>query len=123
MGREIEVGPAAELTPGKVVGAGPYAVGNREGKLFAVSRRCRHLFADLANGHIANDGCLVCPWHGSKYDVKSGRMVRGPQGIFRKIPGLDQFYIGLTRVLPLGRGRVTQRDGTLFVGRGRPKKD
>jgi len=122
MTSETRVGPASDLPPGKVTGAGIWAVGNVDGEYFAVTRRCRHLFADLANGHIANDGCLVCPWHGSKYDVKSGRMVRGPQGIFRKIPGLDQFYIGLTRVLPLGRGRVTQRDGTLFVDRGRPKK-
>ena len=115
MGREIEVGPAAELTPGKVVGAGPYAVGNAEGKLFAVSRRCRHLFADLANGRIDKDGCLVCPWHGSKYDVDTGRMVRGPQGVFAKIPGLDPLYIALTRVLPLRRGTVAERNGKVYV--------
>ena len=39
MAREREVGPAAELIPGKVVGVGPYAVGNSEGAYFAVSRR------------------------------------------------------------------------------------
>jgi 3-phenylpropionate/trans-cinnamate dioxygenase ferredoxin component len=115
MGREIEVGPAAELTPGKIVGAGPYAVGNAEGKLFAVSRRCRHLFADLANGRVDKDGCLVCPCHGSKYDVDTGRMVRGPQGAFAKIPGLDPFYVALTRVLPLRRGSVAERNGKVYV--------
>ena len=78
MADEIKVGPASELTPGKVVGAGQYAVGNSKGQLFAVSRRCRHLFADLAKGRIDKDGCLVCPWHGAKYDVATGRMVRGP---------------------------------------------
>jgi nitrite reductase/ring-hydroxylating ferredoxin subunit len=112
---EVEVGPASELTPGKVVGAGHYAVGNAGGELFAVSRRCRHLFADLAEGRIDPDGCLVCPWHGSKYDVKTGRMVRGPQGVFAKIPGLDPGYIALTKVLPLRRGTVEVRDGTVFV--------
>jgi nitrite reductase/ring-hydroxylating ferredoxin subunit len=121
MTSETRVGPASDLPPGKVTGAGPWAVGNVEGEYFAVTRRCRHLFADLGNGHIAKDGCLVCPWHGSKYDVKTGRMVRGPQGFFRKIPGLDPFYIALTRVLPLGRGRVTERDGTLFVSRDQAK--
>ena len=115
MGREIEVGPASELTPGKVVGAGPYAVGNAEGKRFAVSRRCRHLFADLANGRIDKDGCLVCPWHGSKYDVETGRMVRGPQGVYAKIPGLDALNKALTRILPLRRAQVVERDGALFV--------
>jgi nitrite reductase/ring-hydroxylating ferredoxin subunit len=119
---EQEVGPALDLPPGKVTGAGIWAVGNVGGDYFAVTRRCRHLYADLARGHIAKDGCLVCPWHGSKYDVKTGRMVRGPQGIFRRIPGLSRSFILLTRVLPLGRGRVVERDGMLFVrpGRSRP---
>jgi nitrite reductase/ring-hydroxylating ferredoxin subunit len=112
---ETEVGPASELAPGTVVGAGPYAVGNVDGVRFAVSRRCRHLFADLARGRIDRDGCLVCPWHGSAYDVTTGRMVRGPQGVFAKIPGLDPFYVELTKVLPLRRGAVTVRDGTVFV--------
>jgi nitrite reductase/ring-hydroxylating ferredoxin subunit len=115
MAHEMEVAPISELTPGTVVGAGRYAVGNANGELFAVTRRCRHLYADLANGRIDKDGCLVCPWHGSKYDVKTGRMVRGPQGIFAKIPGLDAATIALTWVLPLGRAEVTVRDGTVYV--------
>lgn len=115
MAGENEVGATADLTPGIVRGAGPYAVGNADGELFAVTRRCRHLRADLANGSIDDDGCLVCPWHGAKYDVTTGQMTRGPQGVFAKIPGLDASYRLLTRVLPLGRGEVTERDGTLFV--------
>lgn len=54
--------PAAHVAPGEVTGAGGYAVGNN-GDYFAVSRRCRHLRADLAGGIIDADGCLVCPWH------------------------------------------------------------
>lgn len=110
-----EVGPEGSIPPGTVTGAGRYAVGNIDGELFAVTRRCRHLLADLADGSIDEDGCLVCPWHGSKYDVATGRMVRGPQGIFAKIPGLGFAFKTLTRVLPLGRGKVTERDGTLYV--------
>jgi nitrite reductase/ring-hydroxylating ferredoxin subunit len=112
---ELELGPASELPPGTVKGAGSYAVGNADGELFAVTRRCRHLFADLAGGSIDEAGCLVCPWHGSKYDVKTGRMVLGPQGVFAKIPGLGLAYKALTLVLPLGRGKVVKRGGTLFV--------
>ena len=115
MTAEIEVGTESELMPGTVLGAGRYAVGNSDGHLFAVTRRCRHLGADLARGRIDRDGCLVCPWHASKYDVATGRMVRGPQGVFAKIPGLGAFFKGLTRVLPLGRGEVSVRDGKVFV--------
>jgi len=42
-------------------------------------------------------------------------MVLGPQSGFEKVPGLDTFYKGVTVVLPLGRGRVVERDGTLYV--------
>jgi len=115
MSREHEVGRTADLAPGAVTGAGPYAVGNIGGEFFAVSRRCRHLGADLANGALDEQGRLVCPWHQATYDVHTGRMVRGPQGIFAKVPGLGAAYRALTGVLPLHRGRVLERDGCLFV--------
>ncbi len=110
-----EVGPASELPPGTVTGAARWAAGNSQGDLFAVTRRCRHLYADLAHGSIDSKGCLVCPWHGSRYDVKTGRMVRGPQGVFAKIPGLGRAFVALTRVVPLFRGTVVDRGGTLYV--------
>ena len=112
---EVEVGPASELGPGEVKGAGRFAVGNADGELFAVTRRCRHLLADLADGSIDDEGCLTCPWHGAKYDTSTGRMVRGPQGLFARIPGLGTAFKALTLVLPLGRGKVTERDGTLYA--------
>ena len=115
MRREHEVGRTADLAPGAVTGAGPYAVGNIGGEFFAVSRRCRHLGADLADGALDDQGRLVCPWHQATYDVHTGRMVRGPQGIFAKVPGLGAAYRALTGVLPLHRGRVLERDGCLFV--------
>ena len=117
MSAEQRVGPATDLPPGRVVGVGRYAVGNVGGRYFAVSRRCRHLGADLAGGHIDEGGCLVCPWHQSAYDVQSGRMVRGPQGVYAKVPGLGFGYRMLTRVLPLGRAAVAERDGDLYLRR------
>ena len=115
MSTEHEVGPSSELPPGAVTGVGPWAVGNAGGELFALSRRCRHLGADLANGTVDGQGRLVCPWHASAYDVRSGRMVRGPQGVFAKVPGLGAAYRALTKVLPLQRGEVVERNGCLFV--------
>jgi nitrite reductase/ring-hydroxylating ferredoxin subunit len=106
--------PAASIPEGTVTGVEGYAVGNN-GQYFAVGRRCRHLRADLAGGSIDADGCLVCPWHGAKYDVGTGQMVRGPQGIFAKIPGLGMGFKALTRVFPLSRGTVEQRDAALYI--------
>jgi nitrite reductase/ring-hydroxylating ferredoxin subunit len=104
-----------EFDHGEVKAVGAYAVGMSNGRPFAVSRRCRHLGADLAGGHVDDRGRLVCPWHSSAYDVGTGRMVRGPQGVFAKIPGLGWAYKSLTRVVPLKRGRVSEQDGCLYV--------
>jgi 3-phenylpropionate/trans-cinnamate dioxygenase ferredoxin component len=112
---EHHVGKVEDITSGTVVGAGPYAAGNIDGSYFAVSRRCRHLRADLAGGSIDENGCLVCPWHRSAYDVETGRMVRGPQGVFAAIPGLGSGFKLLTRVLPLRRGVVERRGADLYV--------
>jgi nitrite reductase/ring-hydroxylating ferredoxin subunit len=106
--------PAADVPEGTVTAAGKHALGNN-GTYFAVGRRCRHLRADLAGGSIDPDGCLVCPWHQAKYDVSTGRMVRGPQGVFAKIPGLGASYIALTKVWPLARGTVERRGGDLHI--------
>lgn len=115
MTAETRVGPVDELPAGKVTGAGRWAVGNTGDEKFAVGRRCRHLRADLDGGSIDTDGCLICPWHQAKYDVHTGRMVRGPQGIFAKIPGLEAMQKALTALAPLRRGTVTERDTTLYV--------
>ena len=105
--------PASKVPPGTVTGVEGYAVGDN-GEYFAVGRKCRHLRADLAEGSVDADGCLVCPWHQSAYDVRTGQMVRGPQGSFAKVPGLDAFFRALTKAWPLKRGTVT-RDGDDLV--------
>ena len=98
--------PRTEVPPDSVTGVDGYAVGDN-GEYFAVGRRCRHLRADLAEGSIDDDGCLVCPWHQAKYDVKTGAMTRGPQGVFAKVPGLEAGFRALTRAWPLRRGTVS----------------
>jgi len=114
MGEEL-VGNADELGPGSVRGVGDWAVLNVDGRRYAVSRRCRHLRADLAKGSIDADGCLVCPWHRAAYDPASGRMTVGPQGGFERVPGLGSVFKGLTKVVPLGTAKVIERDGQVFV--------
>jgi len=115
--------PAAELTPGQVRRAGGWAVGNRDGELFAVSRRCRHQLGDLAAGSIDADGCLVCPWHQARYDVTSGEMVEGPKGFLGyhgRTPGYSQLVKAYSRLLRLRVAHVV-RVGAEVVVRRSPK--
>ncbi|GAB2906647.1 hypothetical protein GCM10027047_01050 [Rhodococcus aerolatus] len=97
---------------------GRWAVGTSGGEDFAVSRRCRHQLADLSRGTVDADGCLVCPWHQSRYDVRSGRMVSGPRGLFGyhgPTPGYTRVVLAVGRVLRLAVGRVERREGRVSV--------
>jgi nitrite reductase/ring-hydroxylating ferredoxin subunit len=110
--------PAGELPPGAVRRAGPWAVGNRDGELFAVSRRCRHQLADLAQGSIDGNGCLVCPWHQSRYDVRTGAMVEGPRGFLMyhgPTPGYTQLVRGYGKWLRLKVGSALRRGDDIVV--------
>jgi nitrite reductase/ring-hydroxylating ferredoxin subunit len=93
-------------------------VGNRDGELFAVSRRCRHQLADLSEGSLDADGCLVCPWHQSRYDVRSGAMVSGPRGFLGyhgPAPGYAQLVTLLGRAVPLRVRRAVRRGPDVVV--------
>lgn len=109
--------PAAELPPGAVRRAGSWTVVNRGGDLRAVSSRCRHQLADLSAGSLDRHGCLVCPWHGSRYDLDSGAMVAGPRGFLwyvGRTPGYSQLIAAFGRLAPLRR-RPVRRDGGRIV--------
>lgn len=91
---------------------GDLAVGLSGGAPFAVSNRCRHLFAALGEGRVTADGCLECPWHGARYDVRSGKMTRGPQGAFRPLAGVVKSTTG---ALALATHPVELRDGAIWL--------
>jgi 3-phenylpropionate/trans-cinnamate dioxygenase ferredoxin component len=91
---------------------GALAVGISAGKPFAVSNRCRHLFASLGKGRVTDDGCLQCPWHAALYDVGTGAMVRGPQGAFRPLAGAVKATTGAR---PLKTFPVELRDGAIWL--------
>jgi nitrite reductase/ring-hydroxylating ferredoxin subunit len=46
-------------------------------QVFALHATCAHAGGPLAEGRFV-DGCVECPWHYSRYDIKSGRRKQGP---------------------------------------------
>ena len=113
MSNEQVVCKSEELALRQVVGAGDFAVGRTgDGELFGLSRRCRHLRADLAEGSVDKAGCLVCPKHGARFDVETGKMVRGPQGLTLAVETIVRTLSGW---FPQSRGNVSERDGTVCV--------
>jgi 3-phenylpropionate/trans-cinnamate dioxygenase ferredoxin subunit len=80
---ELEVCPLAELPPGsmRLVTAGHADVGvyNCGGELHAIEDRCSHDDGPLCEGDWEPDECVVvCPRHGSRFDIASGRPLTLP---------------------------------------------
>jgi len=76
--RTLDVCPAHELPPGavKIVREGDLAIGvfNVRGELCAIEDRCSHDDGPLAEGDFDEErGVVVCPRHGSEFEVCSGR--------------------------------------------------
>ena len=50
---------------------------NQNMKFYCLESRCTHAGAPLAEGEVEN-GVLQCPWHGSRFKIETGEVVRGP---------------------------------------------
>jgi nitrite reductase/ring-hydroxylating ferredoxin subunit len=50
---------------------------NVNGKYYAISNVCTHMGGPLAEGKL-EDYIVQCPWHGSRFDIRSGKVVRPP---------------------------------------------
>jgi 3-phenylpropionate/trans-cinnamate dioxygenase ferredoxin subunit len=80
---EVDVCPVDELPPGsvKVVTSGEvwFCVYNLGGELYAIEDRCSHDDGPLCEGEVDFEDCtVICPRHGSKFEIKTGRVLNPP---------------------------------------------
>ncbi len=55
----------------------PICLANIKDKYYAIKNSCTHLGGPLAQGKL--EGHVVeCPWHGSRFDLATGEVKRGP---------------------------------------------
>ncbi len=68
--------PASQMKEVEVNGE-KVCLANVEGKYYAIGNVCTHLGGPLAQGKL--EGYEVqCPWHGSRFDIRTGKVVRPP---------------------------------------------
>lgn len=49
----------------------------QHGQIFAIGERCAHMGGPLSEGKL-EDGAIRCPWHGSRFQLKDGKVIEGP---------------------------------------------
>ena len=77
----IRVATVAEVPPGTIkaveVQGLQIALYNLGGEFFATQEHCTHADAPLTDGAI-EDGEVICPWHGARFNIKNGQATCGP---------------------------------------------
>ena len=77
----VEQLPENRLTRA-MLGDTPLVLLRRGMQVYALAEVCAHLGGPLAEGELDStaDGhpTVICPWHGSKFDMTSGEVVQGP---------------------------------------------
>lgn len=61
----------------EVDGAGILLSRSSEGEVCAISAKCNHFGGPLEEGEREGD-TVVCPWHGSRFDLRDGEAKEGP---------------------------------------------
>jgi nitrite reductase/ring-hydroxylating ferredoxin subunit len=73
----LKVAETKDIQPSKMkeaeVDGEKVCVANVEGKHYAMGNVCTHLGGPLAEGYE-----VQCPWHGSKFDVRSRKVTKPP---------------------------------------------
>ncbi|GAC1318251.1 MAG: hypothetical protein NVSMB2_12890 [Chloroflexota bacterium] len=75
--------PVSSLKRGKIyrfdLAGRPVILFWAEDTLVLASEICPHIGGPLAEGRLEEDGCaLRCPWHGYKYDTRTGALLDNP---------------------------------------------
>lgn len=82
MGKFVKVATQAELKDlrgGKLVEANGQTIALFvvDGKYYAIENSCTHVGGPLAEGELEGD-VVTCPWHGSRFNVKTGAVLAPP---------------------------------------------
>ncbi|MFN7990988.1 MAG: non-heme iron oxygenase ferredoxin subunit [Candidatus Micrarchaeia archaeon] len=99
---EVSIG-RADLKPGasKCLSAAGKALSlaNINGKYFCIDNACTHADGPMCEGEIgmSDDYSVTCPWHGSVFDYRDGKVMAGPA------------------TKPIRTYKVKERDGELFI--------
>lgn len=83
--RWVDVGADADFAEGDLVRVVaddvPVLLVRQDGEIHAIAAVCSHAGGPLEEGTLDADGCVTCPWHGSRFRVHDGTVERGPASV------------------------------------------
>jgi nitrite reductase/ring-hydroxylating ferredoxin subunit len=77
----VPVMPDSELREGEMKKADangiPVLLVRRNAQVYAIAETCTHAGGPLYEGKV-EDNTVTCPWHASRFDIESGKVIDGP---------------------------------------------
>ncbi|HKZ45129.1 MAG TPA: Rieske (2Fe-2S) protein [archaeon] len=77
----VKIASVKDMKPGNLIaineGGKDVLAVNLDGKYYAIGNICTHKGCKLSKGKLKGES-IQCPCHGSVFDVKSGRVLKGP---------------------------------------------
>ncbi|MEL7645948.1 MAG: Rieske 2Fe-2S domain-containing protein [Anaerolineaceae bacterium] len=71
----VKVGQTADIPANTMtmvlVGSKEVLLANVDGAYYAIANKCSHRGGPLAQGQLEG-GIVTCPWHGARFDVRTG---------------------------------------------------
>jgi len=55
----------------------PVCLTKIDGTVYAFTGTCTHIGGPLNEGEL-DDDVVTCPWHGAQFNVRTGKVLRGP---------------------------------------------
>jgi nitrite reductase/ring-hydroxylating ferredoxin subunit len=100
----VEVGTADAIADGHLLRADaagtPVLLTRIDGRLEAIAAVCSHAGGPLDEGTLEGD-VVTCPWHGSRFSVRDGRVCGGPANFAQ--PAFEvRERVGRVEVRPAG---------------------
>ncbi len=78
----VSVIPERELPENQLyrveVNNSPVLLVRKAGRIYALAETCAHMAGPLSEGTLTEDNAVECPWHGSRFSLEDGRVLRGP---------------------------------------------
>lgn len=65
-----------------------YIDGALGGEWIIYSAICPHMLGPLDGSALGDDGVLICPWHGYKFDARTGKSLQSQCGALRAAPAI-----------------------------------
>ena len=95
---KVKIGKMSDIPPNRMIAVDALdkkiLVANLDGRLYAMDGLCTHAAGHLWEGKLVGT-TVKCPKHGSEFDVRTGKVIKGPWVPFGRASDLRTYAVNV----------------------------